>query len=63
MLSDRVQQRYPQLIADLVEGLFTVTNPTPKPGALKLLRGAAKRNGVKLRHLALDGLAGGRTFR
>ena len=63
VLSDRVQQRYPQLIADLVEGLFTVTNPTPKPGALKLLRGAAKRNGVKLRHLALDGLAGGRTFR
>ena len=63
VLSDRVQQRYPQLIADLVEGLFTVTNPTAKPGAISLLRGAAKRNGVKLRHLAADGLAGGRTFR
>jgi electron transfer flavoprotein-quinone oxidoreductase len=63
VLSERVQQRYPGLIADLVQDLFTVTNPTPKPGALRLLRAAAKRNGVKLRHLAADGLAAGRTFR
>ncbi len=63
VLSERVQQRYPGMIADLVQGLFTVNNPTPKPGALRLLREAAKKNGVKLRHLAADGLAGGRTFR
>lgn len=63
VLSDRVQQKYPSLIADLVQGLFTVTNPTPKPGALRLLRKAAKDNGVKLRHLAADGLRGGRVFR
>ncbi len=63
VLSDRVQQRYPGMIADLVEGMFTVTNPTPKPGALALIRRAAKDNGVKLRHLAKDGLAGGRVFR
>ena len=38
VLSDRVQQRYPGLICDLVEGMFTVTNPTPKPGGLRLTR-------------------------
>ena len=63
VLADRVQQQYPGLIADLVQGLFTVTNPTPKPGGLRLLRQAAKDNGVKLRHLAADGLRGGRVFR
>ncbi len=63
VLSDRVQQQYPGLIADLVQGLFTVNNPTAKPGALRLLRDAAKANGVKLRHLAADGLRGGRVFR
>lgn len=63
VLSERVQQRYPGLVADLVEGLFTVTNPVAKPGALALLRRAAKGNGVKLRHLAADAIAGGRVFR
>lgn len=62
-LSPRVQRQYPGLVADLVEGLFTVTNPTPKPGVLRLLRQSASKHGVKLRHLAADGLAGGRTFR
>ncbi|MCW2598450.1 MAG: dependent oxidoreductase [Frankiales bacterium] len=63
VLSPRVQGQYPGLIADLVEGMFTVTNPTPKPGVVRLLRAAANKHGVKLRHLAVDALAGGRTFR
>ncbi|MEV5414220.1 FAD-dependent oxidoreductase [Thermopolyspora sp. NPDC052614] len=63
VLSDRVQHRYPGLIADLAEGMFTVTDPTPKPGLLKLLRRAARRNDVRLRHLLMDGLRGGRAFR
>ncbi len=63
LLSDRVQQRYPGVMADLVQGLFTVTNPSPKPGLVKLLRQSAKNNGVKLRHLVADSLAGGRIFR
>ena len=54
VLSERVQQRYPGLICDLMEGMFTVTNPTPKPGALRLTRTAAARHGVKLRELASD---------
>ncbi len=62
VLSDRVQQRYPDLFCDLAESVFTVTNPAPKEGISKLLRTAAKANGVKLRDLARDGLTGWKTF-
>jgi electron transfer flavoprotein-quinone oxidoreductase len=63
LLSERVQQRYPGLMADLAEGVFTVTNPMPKPGVVKLALRAAKRNGLTLRELATDALAIGRVFR
>jgi electron transfer flavoprotein-quinone oxidoreductase len=63
ILSERMQHRYPGLVADLVEGMFTVTNPEPKPGAIALLRRAAKRNGVSLRELASDGMKIGKVFR
>lgn len=62
VLSDRVQQRYPGLVCDLVEGMFTVENPTPKPGLRRLLRRSAKRNGVGLHQLAKDALTGLRSF-
>ena len=62
VLSDRVQQRYPGLLCDLAEGMFTVTNPTPKPGGLRLTRAVAARHGVKLRQLAADTLRGLRIF-
>ena len=58
VLSDRVQQRYPGLLCDLAEGMFTVTNPTPKPGGLRLTRRRAAGHGVKLRELAGDTAAG-----
>lgn len=63
LLSERVQQRYPGLMTDLAEGVFTVTNPVPKPGVMKLALRAAKRNGLTLRELASDALAIGRVFR
>jgi electron transfer flavoprotein-quinone oxidoreductase len=62
VLSDRVQQRYPGLLCDLAEGMFTVTNPTPKAGGLRVTRAAAARHGVSLRHLAADTLRGLRIF-
>ena len=62
VLSDRVQQRYPGLLCDLAEGMFTVTNPTPKAGGLKVTRSAAARHGVSLRQLATDTLRGLRIF-
>ncbi|MGI9598203.1 MAG: FAD-dependent oxidoreductase [Acidimicrobiales bacterium] len=62
ILSDRVQRAYPALACDLAEQLFTVTNPTPKPGVRKLLQAAARSNGVKFRHVVKDGLRGLRVF-
>jgi electron transfer flavoprotein-quinone oxidoreductase len=62
VLSERVQQRYPGLLCDLVDGMFTVTNPRPKAGGLALTRRAAKRHGVTMRQLAGDTLRGLRIF-
>jgi electron transfer flavoprotein-quinone oxidoreductase len=62
VLSDRVQQRYPGLVCDLAEGMFTVTNPAPKPGGLRVTRTAAAKHGVKLRQLAADTVRGMRIF-
>ena len=62
VLSERVQRRYPGLLCDLAEGMFTVTNPEPKPGGLKVTRAAAARHGVTLRQLAGDTLRGLRIF-
>jgi electron transfer flavoprotein-quinone oxidoreductase len=62
VLSDRIQHRYPGMVCDLVEGMFTVTNPTPKPGAVRLARQAASRHGVKLRELASDTIKAARIF-
>ncbi|MGO8874072.1 MAG: FAD-dependent oxidoreductase [Acidimicrobiales bacterium] len=62
VLSDRVQQRYPGLLCDLVEGMFTVTNPAPKTGGLRVTRAAAAKHGVRLRELAADTVRGLRIF-
>lgn len=62
VLSDRVQQRYPGLLCDLAEGMFTVTNPRPKAGGLRITRAVAAKHGVKLRELAADTLRGMRIF-
>lgn len=62
VLSDRVQHLYPQLVTNVVEGMFRVDNPTPKPGLRKLLKAERKRLGVRWRDLARDGLDGWRTF-
>jgi electron transfer flavoprotein-quinone oxidoreductase len=63
LMSERVQQRYPALLCNLAEGVFTVTNPTPKPGFLRLARRAAALSGVRARELVADGVRGARIFR
>jgi electron transfer flavoprotein-quinone oxidoreductase len=63
VLSERVQQRYPGMLCDLAEGVFTVTNPVPKPGLARLAHRSAKRNGVRLSGLLRDTLSGARVFR
>ncbi len=62
VLSDRVQHRYPDMIANTVERMFRVDNPTPKPGLRRILNEERKRAGVKLRDLARDARDGMRTF-
>ena len=62
VLSERVQQRYPNLLCDIAESIFTVTNPEPKLGMAKLLRRAAKANGLKFRDLGRDAVRGWRAF-
>ena len=62
LLSERLQRLYPALACDLAEGVFTVDNPTPKPGIWRLLRRAAARRGVKLRHLAADAVRFARVY-
>jgi electron transfer flavoprotein-quinone oxidoreductase len=62
MLSHRVQTRYPGLICDLVQGLFTVDNPAPKPGLRRLLRRSARAHEVRMRDLVRDALVGMRSF-
>ena len=62
VMSDRVQHRYPALICDIAERVFTVTNPTPKEGISTMVRRSARANGVKLRELAADAWKGWRVF-
>ncbi|HQV56592.1 MAG TPA: FAD-dependent oxidoreductase [Ilumatobacteraceae bacterium] len=62
VLSDRVQHRYPAMVANTVERMFRVENPSPKPGLRKIFAQERRRAGVKLRQLGRDGWAGMRTF-
>jgi electron transfer flavoprotein-quinone oxidoreductase len=45
-----------------MEQLFTVTNPDPKPGLRKIIRGQMKLNNVKLRDAISQGMKALRTF-
>ena len=63
ILSDRMQQQYTKVICDLAEELFTVTNPSPKPGTAKILMRSIRRHRVRWRDLARDGVETLRTFR
>jgi electron transfer flavoprotein-quinone oxidoreductase len=54
VMSDRVQRQVPQLVANIVERVFTVTNPTPKPGMLAIAKGELSDSGIRLRDVARD---------
>ena len=41
VLSDRVQHLYPQLLANIVEAMFRVDNPRPKPGLRRVITASA----------------------
>ncbi|MGH3321222.1 MAG: FAD-dependent oxidoreductase [Streptosporangiaceae bacterium] len=54
LLSDRMQRRYPELLCDIVEGMFTVENPRPKRGLLRVARDEHRRAALRMRDLAKD---------
>jgi electron transfer flavoprotein-quinone oxidoreductase len=62
VLSDRVQHLYPTMVANVVERMFRVDNPTPKPGLRRILLQERKRAGVRRRDLVRDGWTGFRSF-
>jgi electron transfer flavoprotein-quinone oxidoreductase len=62
VLSDRVQEHYPQLVASIVERMFQVDDPAPKPGLRRILLQESRRAGLKVRHLVRDGWTSLRTF-
>ena len=62
VLSDRVQHQYPAFVTNIVERMFQVDNPAPKPGLRRIVREERRRAGVKLRDLLADAWAGLRSF-
>jgi electron transfer flavoprotein-quinone oxidoreductase len=62
VLSDRVQHLYPELITSVVERMFRVDNPNPKPGLRRIVGSERRRLGIRRRDLARDGLDGLRSF-
>jgi len=62
VLSDRIQHMYPQLMANVVERMFRVDNPLPKPGLRRILAEERKRMGVRTRDLLKDAWTGFRSF-
>lgn len=62
VLSERVQRRYPAVIAGMLEEMFTVTNPAPKQGAVRIALRQLKKHGVRWRDLVCDGWKVWRTF-
>jgi len=62
VLSDRVQQKYPTFVTAVMERLFRVDNPSPKPGLRRIVREERKRAGIRARDLLRDGWKGMRGF-
>jgi electron transfer flavoprotein-quinone oxidoreductase len=62
VLSDRVQHLHPQLAANIVERVFRVDNPEPKPGFRRILFEERKRSGARFRDLARDAWTAVRSF-
>lgn len=62
VLSDRVQHLHPQLAANIVERMFQVQNPAPKPGIARILLEERKRAGARYRDLVKDAWTAIRSF-
>jgi electron transfer flavoprotein-quinone oxidoreductase len=62
VLSDRVQHKYPMFVTGIVERMFSVENPHPKPGVRRIVREERRKAGIKLSDLLRDALTGLKGF-
>ena len=62
IMSERVQQLYPQIACNVAERIFTVENPRPKPGFNAIARSELKSAGVRVRDIAKDAIKGLRSY-
>jgi len=62
VLSERLQRTYPKVVCAIVEDMFTVNNPTPKPGIGRVARAHLRAGDVRLRDLARDAWTVMRSF-
>lgn len=62
ILSERVQSAYPRIVTNIVERVFTVDNPSPKPGFNRIIRDEISRSGVRWRDLVRDAWTGMRGY-
>jgi electron transfer flavoprotein-quinone oxidoreductase len=62
VMSELAQQKLPALACGVVERMFRVDNPSPKPGLRRIVREEMRRNGVRLRDAVGQGLRALRTF-
>jgi electron transfer flavoprotein-quinone oxidoreductase len=54
LTSERMQFRYPGLVCDFAERMFTVENPRPKVRAMSLLNGLRRAQGLRLMDMGRD---------
>ncbi|MBI5088932.1 MAG: FAD-dependent oxidoreductase [Actinobacteria bacterium] len=62
VLSDRVQHLYPPMITAIIEGMFRVDSPAPKPGLRRIVARERKRAGVRRRDLVRDTITALRSY-
>jgi electron transfer flavoprotein-quinone oxidoreductase len=62
VLSDRVQHLYPKMLNGVVERMFQVENPAPKPRVHRILRDERARAGIHWRDMVRDSIDFARTF-
>ncbi|MFT3851188.1 MAG: FAD-dependent oxidoreductase [Ilumatobacteraceae bacterium] len=62
VLSDRVQHLYPKMVNGVVERMFRVDNPRPKPRVHRILREERHAAGIRWRDMVKDSIAMARAF-
>jgi electron transfer flavoprotein-quinone oxidoreductase len=62
VMGDLAQRQLPALACSVVEDLFTVRNPDPKPGLARIVRTGMRRHGIKVRDAASQAWQALRTF-